>query len=206
MWTDFWCWITDPDHITAISTFGIFTFTIVLAFVGWCQARLTRDAIQLARDEFNATHRPRIFVQRISDSWDGRDNKPAFIEIAIVNGGDSPAFITEFLGALYIQDADSAFQVPLKPERSVKYSDRRLAVGEWDTLEIKIDDISMFYIGFAQQSKDLPIEKRTRLYGIGSVTYRGDDGVTRQTGFCREYSQSTGMWSAVEKSEYEYTY
>lgn len=192
--------------ITALATLAIGWFTYILYGATTEQARLTRDSIKLARDEFNATHRPRIVVQRISDYWDGRDDKAAFMKIAIVNAGDSPAYVTEFLGTLYVQDAGSAFVPRLIPERSTKYASRRLAVGQWDTLKIEIDDISMFDIGFAQQAKEQPFERSMRFYGIGSVTYRGDDGAIRQTGFCREYHHGTGMWRPVKDSEYEYTY
>ena len=52
-----WNWIRDPDNLTAISTFVVAIFTVVLALVAYVQARLLRKSIDLARAEFLSTHR-----------------------------------------------------------------------------------------------------------------------------------------------------
>src|SRR6266496_910438 len=46
--------------VTAVATVFIGVFTWVLACVSGRQARLTRESIELAREEFIATHRPKI--------------------------------------------------------------------------------------------------------------------------------------------------
>ncbi len=44
-------WLIDPVNLTAISTVVIAAFTIVLAVVGYFQARLIRQSIDLARQD-----------------------------------------------------------------------------------------------------------------------------------------------------------
>lgn len=48
--------------VTAFATVWIAVFTIVLAVVTGRQARLTRQAIDLNREEFISTHRPKLVV------------------------------------------------------------------------------------------------------------------------------------------------
>lgn len=50
------------------------------------------------------------------------------------------------------------------------------------------------------------VHRGGRFFAVGPVEYCGDDGIKRITGFCREYSAATGMWTRIENSEYEYAY
>src|SRR6267154_4374112 len=54
------------EAITAAATVAIAAFTLVLWLATSRQARLTAQTIALARDEFNATHRPRIRVRHVT--------------------------------------------------------------------------------------------------------------------------------------------
>jgi hypothetical protein len=56
-------WLRDPNILTAISTLIIALFTIVLAWVGYRQARLIRKSIDLARAEFISSHRLRCHLR-----------------------------------------------------------------------------------------------------------------------------------------------
>lgn len=47
-WRAIWCWVIDPNNLTAISTFIIAIFTIVLACVSHRQAKLTKKAINIS--------------------------------------------------------------------------------------------------------------------------------------------------------------
>jgi hypothetical protein len=108
--------------ILAFSTIGLWISTIGLYFAGQKQ-------FGLARDEFNATHRPRISVQRIGDWGIGDGEKPAFVNVPVVNSGETPTIITEFVAEIYIQGANSVFQPTLDPRFAVNPNER-LAVGQ----------------------------------------------------------------------------
>ena len=86
-------WLIDPVNLTAISTVVIAAFTIVLAVVGYFQARLIRQSIDLARQEFIATHRPRIIVRFVQGPVDD-GKEPEFVWVTIANIGEASATIT----------------------------------------------------------------------------------------------------------------
>jgi hypothetical protein len=81
--------------ITALATVAIAAFTIVLAIVTNRQARFTRESIELARDEFNATHRPRITVRGFQTLTGGLADEDVSVIFLYVNTGDSDAIVTE---------------------------------------------------------------------------------------------------------------
>jgi hypothetical protein len=86
-------WLIDPINLIAISMVVIAAFTIVLAVVGYVQARLIRKSIDLARQEFIATHRPRIIVRFVQGPVDD-GKEPEFVWVSIANVGEAPATIT----------------------------------------------------------------------------------------------------------------
>jgi hypothetical protein len=85
-------WLIDPNNLTAISTLAIALFTIVLAAVGYGQARLIRKSIDLGRQEFIATHRPRIIVRFVQGPFDD-GQEPEFVWVTVANVGETPATI-----------------------------------------------------------------------------------------------------------------
>src|SRR4051794_14424832 len=84
--------------ITALSTGVVAIFTIVLAWATSRQAKLTRDAIAVARDEFNATNRPNLrihFIKRIREDASRSENEqPIVFEFRIENIGLGAAIVT----------------------------------------------------------------------------------------------------------------
>ncbi len=86
-------WVEDRDtFVEAGSTAVIALFTIILAVVGICEIRLTRDALKLSRDEFISTHRPRLRVRAVR-AVNADKPLPIQIQYEIVNVGDSDARI-----------------------------------------------------------------------------------------------------------------
>jgi hypothetical protein len=85
--------------ITAFATAIIGAFTIVLAYVTNRQAKLTRESIDLAREELVSTHRPKIVVYGLgfvgdSPNADSDSEEPIRVSFRFVNSGDTPAKIT----------------------------------------------------------------------------------------------------------------
>jgi len=195
--------------LTAIGTFAIAVFTLTL----W---KVTDRTLRLARDEFNATHRPKIFVQTVSVTNDGesvgrypagnetRAPEPCEGIITVANGGDSPAFIIEWQSIVYLQLSGMPFKPPLdiavpqrpKPDtpgispgviESMKHSQTKPVDQDWRTL---------------RQGEG------HRMFFIGRILYEGPDKVRRSTGFCREWDKAlgSGRWKPTDYSEYEYAY
>ncbi len=85
-------WILDPANLTAISTVIIAAFTIVLAAVGYCQARLIRKSIDLARKEFISAHPPKLRIRYIHLTSGDENVEVGF---TVENTGGSDATVTQ---------------------------------------------------------------------------------------------------------------
>lgn len=91
--------------VTALATVFVAGFTWTLWRTGRRQGDLAQKSIDLARDEFNATHRPRLFVHtaEVADKgsrrsrWEeGEDNTvQARTVVRIANGGEAPLRVVE---------------------------------------------------------------------------------------------------------------
>jgi len=85
---------SNHDSITAIATVFIALFTITLWWASAGQYDLIEQQIKLARDDFNATHRPWIPISRATFNsgfnW-VQGNAIVVISIACKNSGNSPA-------------------------------------------------------------------------------------------------------------------
>jgi hypothetical protein len=66
---------------------------VVLVFVTNRQARLTRDSLRLAREEFIASHRPKIIIKHIWLVALG-SNQPVTVKIVYANVGDAKAGVS----------------------------------------------------------------------------------------------------------------
>lgn len=199
----------DAGGWTAIFTALLTVSTIGLWFV-------TRGSLALARDEFNATHRPKLFVNDVAVTDYGRratlypttepdktEPGPARGIITVANGGDSVAFIIEWQAVVYYQASDAAFAPHLdtaeiqrpKPDAPgilpgtfeyLGHSQRHIIDREWE----------WFKTGAGH-----------KMFFIGRVTYEGPDKIRRTTGFCRSYDKADqGRWQPTDYTEYEYGY
>lgn len=190
----FWDWIT-KDSISF--------FTVVLAFVALGQGILIRGQIKLGRDEFNATHRPRMLVQRVRITDFGSvtfDEDPAKLCVILVNAGESDAFVTEWRASLYIQKDCTPFN-PIFPKTNFTVTRREFNFwfepGQFEKADTT--DKPLTEIAACREGKAV-------IYMIGYINYIGRDGIKRNTGFCRRYRTDTGQWVTEKDSEYEYAY
>lgn len=208
-------WISDHATIlatvvAAIAAVWVARFTAVLARVTGEQARLTNEGIKLARDEFNATHRPKIFVQAVAVTDKGSRtvlkgygiHNPAKAIITIANGGDAPAFIIEWRAVIYYQGADAAFTpgLDVAPVQLPDENAAGISPGVFEHLgHSQVHAISDEWARFVNEGG--------AMFFIGRITYQGADRIRRNTGFCRRYDpEDTGAWRIVKDSEYEFAY
>jgi len=189
-------WLQDFNGaVTAAATVSIAIFTFVLAVVTRKQIRLGNATINLARNEFNATHRPRIFVQSVARHWpDGERAAQAHFWIA--NGGDSEATIMRYVVHIYGFVDGITFWPSIEEPEPVILKDAHLKAGE----RMLICDSKMFPVAWAMSRQGI------RVFIVGRVEYSGPDSSIHITGFCREYIEGESMWRRVDNSEYEYAY
>jgi len=184
--------------VTAIATIFIAAFTIVLAIVTRRQGLLTREAIKLARDEFNATHRPKLRVRRMRPH--PTDCTPVGVQYAMVNVGETTAIIkrheltaTIYLTTLCTQPDDSeAKQTP----QSITLDCPQLEGGESRLFYFSTNIDSQYGLGWGMANSNLKIR--------GIVEYEDGVWIKRRTGFLRTYDVTLGCFRKSGDAEEEY--
>lgn len=210
-------WVRVVSDPISFLTFWIAIFNGGLVLVTWRlvvsaneQAQLTRDTIQLARDEFNASHRPRIRIRRMSLEGFAGSFGTDFIshgdaikvEIVITNVGDLPARIvnSRYGFCFFRQGFPTKFSYDENPPR-LSNTEIVLASGQSKTLEmhgiaaLKAPDIG------TRISRQFAVEG-WRMFVFGEIVYKDDAGRDRSTGFLRQLQ--SGRLDPLNIDDYEY--
>ncbi len=198
-WIRGWFWmILDTlqaynGAITAVATIFIGAFTYVLAIVTRKQARLTRESIDLARREFDATHRPRIGV-RFFETF----SEPTItLRFTVVNQGETKAKILT-IGARIIQDVAAPTHVVFDDEAIGV----ELESGQADTHRVASQFPNPHHNNWRGYNLGAP-----PTFCVGRIRYTDSSGIERETGFCRVWAFQTDIWYTPEfETEYEYSY
>jgi hypothetical protein len=173
------------------------------------QAKLTRDTIQLARDEFNATHRPEIRLKHIwLASGDGqefigriKEGLPITVRLDIVNVGSTDAFIDliNFVTVIIRLGDRLPQRPPYNEPKVLQFSIGGFRLESGITLAHPVSD------GRILTQKDLrDIQSGAmRLYFVGTIDYWDASRKRRQTAFCR-YLGDDGRFHKEDDPDYEY--
>ncbi len=184
--------------VTAIATVAIGFFTFSLVRVTNRQAALTRDSINLAREEFISSHRPRIMIYGLNLVSAGDDAAgPLKVSFRYVNSGDSLAKVKEF-GAKMIDLFKPT--MPTGIEFEVEKMDPPIEVKSGRhgfRLTSAFDQEQFLFKSFADSYS---------LVCVGYIVYSDASGTDRQVGFCRKYDEESHRWLPMNDSEYEYSY
>lgn len=196
--------------LTAIGTIAIAFFTLTL----WA---VTDNALRLARDEFNATHRPKIYVQTISITERGEtpgryaggdrikeEAKPCEGIITVANGGDSAAFLVQWQSVVYLQTSGNAFTPPLDlaPVQRPNPNAPGISPGVIESMKhFQVRPVDRDWQAYQQGAGH-------KIFFIGRIIYEGPDKIRRTTGFCREWDNAlgAGRWKPTNYSEFEFAY
>jgi hypothetical protein len=166
--------------LTAVATAFIAVFTIVLAVVTGRQARLSRESIDLARQEFIATHRPRVILRCIQGPA-YNDEGQRFVVVTFVNAGANNAIIEAFGADLALRrDEDDHWEPPGLDASAKSVEPIVLASGQRHffrvTAKTRADtDKAIFQEALGDH----------QLCAVGIVRYKDGNGVARHTGFFR---------------------
>lgn len=162
------------------SLLALFTLMLVLAtgFLGWSTILLWR----VTRDEFNATHRPRIRVKHVWLKNDIREGEQVKVDLVIVNSGDAPAIVTQSAMVTLIISKDDTLPNGFN-DWIFDYRHYEMSVG----LTVSIDNLTDGRILSDSDNSDLRSEARF-LYCLGSVDYidKSDPKKIMKTAFCRK--------------------
>ena len=152
-------------------------------------------SIELGRQEFSASHRPKIFVQAVFAHFPEDHKGKCLLRFFIANGGDTDATVVGYMAYLYHQVDGIVFAPELDGETSFVFlNDTVLKPGA------RVEVLGTHLCDW------ITCGEGERLFAIGRVEYEGGDSARRITGFCREYFSKNAMWQKVPNDAYEYTY
>jgi hypothetical protein len=199
--------------VTAAATIFIAAFTIVLALVTGRQARLSREAIDLARSEIAATHRPKLRVRNVVLENPLRAGLRRWYvfepgqcvqgHLYVGNVGDSAATITSSHCRVFWTKEPLPMERPYENESGNDFlggttlAAGAATIGSCDSLEPIRDEAHSIGLG----------RDGWKLYVMGWVNYIDANQTPRRTSFCREYrvleNSGRGRLFAVENLDYE---
>jgi hypothetical protein len=170
-----------PEVWTALATFAIAAFTGTLWWSTRGMLRVTNRSIDLARDEFRATHRPKIrlkHLQLVSDIW---TNERIIVNPTFVNRGTANARLNTAGLRFVIVRADRA--IPFDPAISANIP--QVAGVELGTaINLALEAITDGTVLTNAQNTELQ-NGTSKLYCVGFISYFDAADQMRITGFCR---------------------
>jgi hypothetical protein len=187
---DFWCEFKITDAIIATFTVILAIVTAGLIIVGICQTRQIAKTIALARDEFNATHRPKLRVRVMIPPITDLD-KIFTIRYTVVNIGERLAIPKHHEIMWYVEPRSGDISV-ITESRSLPCPE--LKPGQSATENIPITDFD--------RSFDLITGGNFKIRGI--IKYEDDAGIVRRTGFLRTYNTVGRCFRASDDKGEEY--
>jgi hypothetical protein len=171
----FTLWLMGFTGIMALATIGLGVATILLYRAG-------NKQLALARQEFIATHRPKVIVRFVQGPFHLDDRR--FIFITFVNIGDSEAIIRAIgadLAIWRIGGSDGGFWEPPGLEATPVDLDPTITLASGQRHTVKVTSRSTW--GDPQIWADTHDQIQT--IAQGAIKYRDLNGVVRETGFSR---------------------
>ena len=187
--------VVDHLHETVASSPHIPLLTLWLATTE--QGRLTRETLKLARDEFNASHRPKIIIHSIEFRRIPGEEEIDRIGASILcfNTGNAAAEDVQVRGDILVTDSLS-----IDVQRPLLNTIAEIPSG------IKL----RFEVTSERPVRELPhLLKQATPYCIGTVAYLDQNHMRRETGFCfiiKEITAHGACWVSAESPEHEYAY
>ena len=204
---------TEPKEKVLLGITDFFNFLLVV-FTGalvicniklWKAAKKSADAakesIELVKQGFFATHRPKlrvhsIWLRKLDSTPDFiNDSKPIMHQVvcSISNTGKTTATIRRM--SIKFERLNKPLPVPSYSNPNV--IEQTIASGDTVT---KSCDVGAFVV-------DCSIDREVNdLYFFGYIDYRDDIGTIRRTAFCRLYNRETKRFTKVDDEDYEYSY
>lgn len=194
-------WLSEA--IVALATIAVAVFTWTLYQATTEQGRLTEKSIRLARDEFLASHRPKIIIHTLEHPADAEGVGVEKIAAYVTAFNKGRTATTEALisAAIVSSFGDPAPGIPLQ------LIETKGVTNPGTPISFRVD--SAFDAQMEGMSDlDTVLERRPRarsgIFCIGVIAYTDARGAYRQTGFCRRWSNYE--WERVPDSSYEYAY
>jgi len=165
----------------------------------------TNALAQATRDEFFATHRPKLIVRRVSLDI-GTDHlaasapitKPSKFQYIVANVGEADAEIIESNVTPYTADGSNVVLPAILPfsKRTDAIPVRRIEPG--DSCPCEADP------NFNATLEQMAAERgKKQIFLFGYIVYAGASGARRRTQFCRVYNPQTQRFTVADP-DHEY--
>lgn len=189
-------------RVSAWSAFASAVFALMVWYTTRKQVSLAHDALKLARDEFNAAHRPQLIIHSMRDQ--GSEEGRVTAVLVYANIGRTDATIVEIAYQIYVAGPDELR--PVSPSRIEPRSfTQYVSCGAMESYRIKgqvsKDEFELTRLRQDASGGQLP---RPRIICRGYMRYEDARGVRRQLGFCRSFDGRE--WQRVDNPEYDYSY
>jgi hypothetical protein len=180
-----------PDSYVALFTGLLFVSTCLLWWT-------TKQTVTLARQEFLATHRPRIVVRYIE--WPAYNDEPRAVAfVHIVNVGVGDAIIEEFGGELARRDTKEKVWLTPGADGLPKAIERfKLISGQRHKFTVRAKTT------YTDQDIFDDVMESIELCVFGAIRYRDGSGIARETGFFRVLDSKSEKFIPSEDEGEEY--
>jgi hypothetical protein len=182
--------------ITAIATIIIAAFTATLWGATRQQGSLTFESLKLARQEFSATHRPRIVVRFIQGPFDDAI-EPQFVWVTVANVGASQATIVAIGSDLARRRGRNNWLPPGVGAGFRDVAPSVLESGDRLILKVKAQEITSALTIFAESVGN------NELCVVGQIRYQDANGRKFEMAFLRVHD-GEGNFIPSENPEDEY--
>ena len=196
------------DNLATFTLLLVFA-TFVVAAIGIWQGIQLSKSVKLSRDEFIASHRPKLIVRSVAIEFKGDDPatenaEPTKLIYTVANIGATPGTILRRNATVYT--VFPGLVMPGSPRSLARSPPYNIYANMTDNSNIGSGE----HYDFTNENT-LSREDWQALdflgyvtYIIGFVTYQ--DANKRQffTAFCREYHPATGRCVAIDDLDYEY--
>jgi hypothetical protein len=190
---------TSAEDRVATYTLWLALFTAALVIVSALQIGFliradyyTQRSLQLTRQEFAATHRPRVVVRVIQGP--SERNRRLHAEVIVANIGESAAIITEWNFDLKYWPVGRAAPPIINAGSMQPFS---LRSGQRHTFRVHSFEEFTDLDRFAEASGT------KALYVLGLIRYRDVNGASRETAVCRVYDDKIHTFVSVPSHEYQ---
>lgn len=180
-----------------ISTLGLWISTHMLGKAGERQIGFIEKQHGLAREEYFASHRPKITIRRMGTVPVSR--QPTTVYFTMVNTGETTATECKWNGMILMLESIGAIHTVIGfNSETIASHVEPLRVGEGITRGL-LDTVTF------DPAELIDLENRAKiLHVLGYVAYTDTLGVTRRTGFFRYFDVKRQRFRVVDDPEYEY--
>lgn len=206
----FLCDLKIGEWAVSLFTLLLFVVTTALAlytFRLWRETRLVAEKQhQLELSQFRATNRPRLVVRRptIMRNMHG---VAEYIRYSVHNLGSTDCTITRVYAAIWFPGGrhwpdDDAYGNPEEKKLIVRGGESAALLC---SLPLEHSDKIAQLVGYMSRKNVGPTPVAgVRVCFLGLLKYVDEAGITRQTGFLRQFDWETKSFAAVENQDYEY--